>query len=218
MGALHLMSKTGGKRKARNNANALFGHRIASSSVISGSTDDRRIKVKTSTFGEGSQAPNNAQHAEDLATLEAVGNLDSFSYLLGQELPVGPDDEGLGLDENDAIQVTLKPKRNEKSVSGVYFAAFVANRAHFQDFPLSAWIPFRDEYLDEMLRLEGRGGPLLSEVCFLCRAATNPEFRCAEDCCGGGMTCRECTLASHKRLPLHWIEVCSFIRSSWCDG
>lgn len=206
------MSKTGGKRKLLASNNALHAHRIASSTTISISQDDRRLKVKTSTFGESSQVAEGAQHPQDLATLEALGNLDSFSYLLGQELPIGPEDNALGFDDSDAIQVTMKAKRNEKSVSpkGYDICHPLTLRLLLQDFPLSAWIPFRDEYLDEMLRLEGRGGSQRSAMCFLCRTEANPEFRCAEGCCGGGMTCRECTLSSHKRLPLHWIEVRHF--------
>lgn len=78
-----------------------------------------------------------------------------------------------------------------------------------QDFPLAAWIPFRDEYLDEMLRLEGRGDPRLHNVCCVCRVVSVvPEYRCAEqECSGGGLMCKSCVLSAHKLLPLHWVEV-----------
>lgn len=108
---------TGSKRKHASKGANLYVHKIASSATISVSDDDRRLKIKKATFGESSKTPVASQHPEDLATLEAVGNLDSFSYLLGQDLPVGPDDLDLGFDDSDAIQVTLKSKRNDKSVS-----------------------------------------------------------------------------------------------------
>lgn len=76
-------------------------------------------------------------------------------------------------------------------------------------------MPFRDEYLDEMLRLEGRGGPRYSEKCGLCRE-TGPEYRCMDhECAGCAIMCKRCVLAAHKRLPLHWIEVRTYIFFSY---
>lgn len=75
---------------------------------------------------------------------------------------------------------------------------------------MAAWIPFRDEYLDEMLRLEGRGDARLYKTCSICREeAAEAEYRCAEqECSGGGLMCKQCTLLTHRLMPLHWIEVC----------
>ncbi|THU87930.1 hypothetical protein K435DRAFT_866769 [Dendrothele bispora CBS 962.96] len=72
------------------------------------------------------------------------------------------------------------------------------------DNPSRAWIPYREEYLRDMLFLEGRRG--MGSACSECRAA-NPAFRCTDDdCLSAGMMCKECLLSTHKRLPLHWVE------------
>lgn len=74
-----------------------------------------------------------------------------------------------------------------------------------QDEPLAAWMPLRDEYLDEVLRLEGRGRFGRSLMCGLC-GEDAAEYRCCE-CVGGRLLCKACTLATHALLPLHRIQV-----------
>ncbi|TFK79058.1 hypothetical protein K466DRAFT_469378, partial [Polyporus arcularius HHB13444] len=66
------------------------------------------------------------------------------------------------------------------------------------------WIPFRQEYLDEALRHEGRGLARNSTACPRCAQGT-PTLRCSE-CSGGEMLCAACMLADHARLPLHRIQ------------
>ncbi|KAK0438381.1 hypothetical protein EV421DRAFT_1891948 [Armillaria borealis] len=69
---------------------------------------------------------------------------------------------------------------------------------------MRAWRPYRDEYLDEMLRLEGRRGQ--SDICGMCRI-TEGRYRCCEqECFGTGSVCRACCINLHRRNPLHWIE------------
>ncbi|KAJ7138785.1 hypothetical protein C8R43DRAFT_893193 [Mycena crocata] len=64
----------------------------------------------------------------------------------------------------------------------------------------------RDEYLDELLRLEGRGGVEVSTACGGCGEA-NLLFRCQhQPCFGPGMFCEQCILLRHQVLPTHWIE------------
>ncbi|KAJ6603281.1 hypothetical protein DFH09DRAFT_899292 [Mycena vulgaris] len=75
-----------------------------------------------------------------------------------------------------------------------------------QSHPLKTWVGFQDEYLDEMLRLEGRGDPAGYSTCSECEAA-NPTFRCAQQLCHGGhMYCADCMVKKHQFLPMHWIE------------
>jgi hypothetical protein len=80
-----------------------------------------------------------------------------------------------------------------------------------QDAPLLDWAGqgkgdpgFRDEYLAEMLRLEGRGNGQL-QGCMSCSSAEG-LYRC-EDCLGGILECRSCCLQRHRYLPLHIIQV-----------
>ncbi|THU95867.1 hypothetical protein K435DRAFT_819601 [Dendrothele bispora CBS 962.96] len=62
----------------------------------------------------------------------------------------------------------------------------------------------RQEYLLEMLRLEGRRG--FGDKCSGC-GTENPLYRCAdEDCFTSGMKCRNCIVESHSNMPLHWVE------------
>jgi hypothetical protein len=69
-----------------------------------------------------------------------------------------------------------------------------------------AFIAVQDEYLDDMIYVEGRG--LNGHSCAGCESP-NPVFQCAdEECVGLGMRCEECIVKAHQHLPFHWIEVC----------
>ncbi len=77
--------------------------------------------------------------------------------------------------------------------------------SRLQDEPLRAWIPYREQYLDEVLRLEGRGWARLIAQCPLCDKA-GPTFLCRE-CTGGDILCQECIVEIHAHLPLHRVQV-----------
>ncbi|GJE98381.1 CxC2 domain-containing protein [Phanerochaete sordida] len=75
------------------------------------------------------------------------------------------------------------------------------------DQPLKNWIPLRDEYLDELIRLEGRGAED-QPICPTCKgdpAVAEPLYRC-QDCLYIQPRCSECLLAAHQHLPFHRIE------------
>ncbi|KAJ7030300.1 hypothetical protein C8F04DRAFT_961867 [Mycena alexandri] len=82
----------------------------------------------------------------------------------------------------------------------------------YQDFPMKVFVEkFRDETLDEWLRLEGRGSAKFYETCGECKAP-NPRFRCARQTCfGPGLYCESCIVKLHRQSPTHMIEV-------WSDG
>lgn len=66
----------------------------------------------------------------------------------------------------------------------------------------------QDLFLDEWLRLEGRGEPKMYEKCSGC-TETSPRFRCEHQTCfGTGLFCQTCMVLRHQVLPTHWIEVC----------
>jgi hypothetical protein len=76
-----------------------------------------------------------------------------------------------------------------------------------QDYPMLTWVEHQDEYLDEMLRLEGRGYASIHSKCGDCGAA-NPTFRCAQQICFGlALYCQPCIRGRHTVLPTHWIQV-----------
>ncbi|KAK7445997.1 hypothetical protein VKT23_014620 [Stygiomarasmius scandens] len=65
------------------------------------------------------------------------------------------------------------------------------------DNPNLAWIPFQEEFLDEMLYTEGRGG--CAAICWMC-GLNDAVYRCAdEECFGGGMMCSGCIVEAHTR-------------------
>jgi hypothetical protein len=88
-----------------------------------------------------------------------------------------------------------------------------------QDEPLKQWIPLRDEYLDELLRLEGRG-EFTSPTCPSCvydafdvfddsSTPSLPSIQC-QDCFTGELLCEKCCMRLHQQHPLHIIEVSIF--------
>lgn len=92
-------------------------HTVGTSSVASLSTDHRRTRLRTDNVGETSNTPTTASQAsEDLRTLQAVDDIASFSYMLGEDLPIFPDEIDYPGVNDDTIRVTLKDKRNENSV------------------------------------------------------------------------------------------------------
>ncbi|KAJ7827784.1 hypothetical protein B0H14DRAFT_2595099 [Mycena olivaceomarginata] len=106
-----------------------------------------------------------AYFAEDVSTNAGL-DAREFSYDMGDE-SLAPEVQE---PEADGISVTVKPKR----------------------YVNSTWVTHRDEYLDEMLRLEGRGNIEVYSACGSC-GAENPAYRCeSQTCYGPGMFCRTC--------------------------
>jgi hypothetical protein len=65
----------------------------------------------------------------------------------------------------------------------------------------------RDTFLQELIRLEGRGNRDLWSHCRLC---SQPATMRCEDCFGGEMFCSSCMVDLHAINPLHRIEVCVY--------
>ncbi|KAJ7059253.1 hypothetical protein C8F01DRAFT_989914 [Mycena amicta] len=78
----------------------------------------------------------------------------------------------------------------------------------------------QDEYLDEMLQLEGRGYPAIYSTCGGCGGA-GPAFRCEHQTCyGPSLFCMSCIVERHAVLPTHWIQEWNgnfFVRRSLKD-
>ncbi|KAK0444170.1 hypothetical protein EV421DRAFT_1903278 [Armillaria borealis] len=78
-----------------------------------------------------------------------------------------------------------------------------------QDWPLLYWMQaYRQEALEEFMRLEGRGNSSRLVECMSCLGrehATEPIFRCKE-CLGMCLECQDCVVERHRQTPFHIIQ------------
>ncbi|KAJ6508192.1 hypothetical protein C8R45DRAFT_1089391 [Mycena sanguinolenta] len=117
----------------------------------------------------------------DIATNAAVESFD-FSYDLGDTGLIGEVKEP----QQDRIVLLTKQRVYQNS-----------------DFPMLTWAEHQDEYLDEILRLEGRDYPAIYSSC----GRVEPTFRCCQQACyGPSLFCRQCVVQCHAVLPSHWVE------------
>ncbi|KAJ7432012.1 hypothetical protein B0H11DRAFT_1761190 [Mycena galericulata] len=110
--------------------------------------------------------------------------------------------------DSDGILVRVKAKRYRNSVRGpLSLLEFLRGLISLQDLPFQTWVETsRDQDLDEMLRLEGRGDAAVYSTCGGCGEA-DPVYRCEHQACyGPGMFCHACIVARHQVLPTHWIQ------------
>ncbi|KAH7924727.1 hypothetical protein BV22DRAFT_1129623 [Leucogyrophana mollusca] len=70
--------------------------------------------------------------------------------------------------------------------------------------PLRDWLPYRDVYLDELLRHDGRGSTCMDVACPDCNNAVG-IFRCL-DCANSQRYCMTCIRERHCFLPFHCLE------------
>jgi hypothetical protein len=74
---------------------------------------------------------------------------------------------------------------------------------------MESWLNVRPDVLDEIISLDGPGD-VQTDFCGSClNRDVSPLYRCLE-CSYGLLFCRECTVESHRALPLHRLEVCLF--------
>lgn len=102
---------------------------------------------------------------------------------------------------SDDVQPYKKPRT--AGVSVMVRLPFQTTHA-IQDHPLLMWLDHRSLFLEEMLRLEGRGG-LREAPCSSCGNAC-PQYRC-QDCFGVDLRCSSCITVAHQRHPLHRLQV-----------
>ncbi|KAJ7483686.1 hypothetical protein B0H11DRAFT_1914569 [Mycena galericulata] len=153
----------------------MYTHQPHTAEVVSVSADGRRANATSKAVDTQPGVP--SYYQDDAATNAAVESGD-FSYNLS--------DTGLfpevQLPENDGIILTSSKRKVYEN----------------SDYPMKTWETHMDEYLDEMLRLEGRGFPAVYSHCGGCGAA-DPKFRCAHQTCYGvGLFCQECIVGRHS--------------------
>jgi hypothetical protein len=124
---------------------------------------------------------------EDSFTNAAVQSWE-FSYDLGDTALVGEIQPA----DVDGIRLTAKKRVYENSVrvmgSGDGYG--LIHPFYQQDYPMLTWATHQDEYLDEVLRLEGRGYLAVYSTCGGCWGL-DPTFRCEHQMCNGsGLFCK----------------------------
>ncbi|KAJ7028751.1 hypothetical protein C8F04DRAFT_1212103 [Mycena alexandri] len=160
----------------------MYEHRPDTASVVRVSADGRRAQDRSVRVERPVETPE--YFADDFATNAAL-EAENFEYGMG-DTGLLPEEQGA---EGDSISVKVKAKRYQNS-----------------DLPFQTWVGHRDKYLDETLRLEGRGNFDVYSSCGRCKAA-NPLYRCEhQSCYGPEMFCKECIVARHEVLPTHWIQ------------
>jgi hypothetical protein len=111
----------------------------------------------------------------------------------------------------EPIVVTAKPKkRPPKSMSVRGFSVIYIP---FSDpiptqSKLSAFLAFRDSFLDELARHDGFGDGISSPQCYSCGEAEG-TIKC-RDCFTQLLRCRTCVAEEHKDLPFHRLQVLRF--------
>ncbi|KAG1812886.1 uncharacterized protein BJ212DRAFT_1448064 [Suillus subaureus] len=71
------------------------------------------------------------------------------------------------------------------------------------DNPLLVWLSNHNEYLAEMLRMDGRGD-FTSDTC--CKCTSAPTLFHCNDCRNMQLYCRDCTVCNHLQSPTHCIK------------
>lgn len=74
-----------------------------------------------------------------------------------------------------------------------------------QPRPCQEWLPYRQEYLDELHRHDAGGDQDQPSVCSNCNVRDG-IIKCV-DCDAGTLQCTECTVKCHGHLALHRIQV-----------
>lgn len=82
-----------------------------------------------------------------------------------------------------------------------------------QDKPLRHWRAERELFLEELIRLEGRG-ITANDHCELCR--NEGIYRCV-DCLTIQLLCGRCLTSVHSFNPFHVIEVRRMTWTTLCD-
>jgi hypothetical protein len=98
-------------------------------------------------------------------------------------------------------------KRYAAAVSPIRVHLDIPTHSSWQDAPLLEWTHVCDEFLDALIRYDGRGDSLQVLGCPGCKVpGISGTYRCNE-CFDHEMVCHECCVQRHQQLPLHHIRV-----------
>ncbi|KAF7974955.1 hypothetical protein HWV62_10677 [Athelia sp. TMB] len=156
----------------------------------------------TSTTVDGEAVARPAFFSQIIASLPQplFGRFDEAIYARPHDLDDDDDIQDTPLDVDGA------PPSNsdtlESGLPGISIKKKVNRRYVNSDIPLTTWALYRDEYLDEMMALEGRGR--FAGQCSGC-GERDPLYRCKE-CTHGSMWCQKCLVERHVDNPLHIVQ------------
>jgi hypothetical protein len=68
--------------------------------------------------------------------------------------------------------------------------------------PIQDWLCYRQQYVEELIRHDGRAGHFSCAGC----GEDDGRFKC-QDCFGSWLFCKSCLLDRHVQLPFHRIQV-----------
>ncbi|KZP23155.1 hypothetical protein FIBSPDRAFT_952228 [Athelia psychrophila] len=111
---------------------------------------------------------------------------------LGDALP-DSDDEDEGDTETETMDPEYQRHLNQLEDSD---APRISRKRTPADNPTVKWLPERDDFLLQMLRLDGRGDWMHETECPHCDQRSQPVMRC-KDCHGGGMLCAAKSILFH---------------------
>ncbi|KAJ7775003.1 hypothetical protein B0H16DRAFT_1713447 [Mycena metata] len=182
----------------------MYIHQPSVATTYEQSADGRRVLGRSSAVDTSTPAVP-AYYAVDKEMEEALEQT-NFSYLCGAieswddagwEGEVPPE-----VQEADSDGITLRVG-GQGPLEGVHFERWEAG-----DTPMKVFVRnHRNETLEEMLRLEGRGSPDVYRECAECKSA-DPLYRCArQTCISAAMYCEACIVKLHCALPTHLVEM-----------
>ncbi|KAF8976702.1 hypothetical protein BDQ17DRAFT_1454822 [Cyathus striatus] len=104
----------------------------------------------------------------------------------------------------------LESNNNEELMSNVHardknVKSHQCERDQKSSAKLRDWIQYQNEFLDEILRHDGKGDYIDEDKCYMCKKENALYKR--KDCLNGTlMHCKNCIVHVHAHLPLHRIE------------
>ncbi|KAF9231029.1 hypothetical protein BU15DRAFT_90993 [Melanogaster broomeanus] len=169
-------------RKAEDNPNLTGDPRTYHKHTAVDVTERGRISVSSSYFS--------THHAHSPGSAEDQPPSMSLTDLSGLHSGFESDDIQYANYLEETLTVAEKAKR----------------KRGLGDDPHRLWLPERDTFLQEFLRLESRGDAALYSCCrgdLGC--PESPQFRCI-DCEGTQLFCQHCLVRRHLPTPLHRVE------------
>ncbi|KAF8984861.1 hypothetical protein BDQ17DRAFT_1393808 [Cyathus striatus] len=78
-------------------------------------------------------------------------------------------------------------------------------RNHKTSAKLNEWVKYQNEFLDELLRHDGKSDYTSEDKCSECKKESG-YYKCKDCFHGSLLQCKKCVIKGHEHLPLHCIE------------